>query len=134
MKKIFAFTLAIVLAFSVFALAGCNNGPKNLYEDFEEFDSYVSADSMILGQWKETSTTDEWEWTFFDSTTLHKTSIIDGVSRSTVCTFNYNDETGALSFYDISGKQEYAYNVVLSGKTMTWTSADNTETKTFEKK
>lgn len=133
MKRIFAFTLAIVMMLSVFALAGCKKDTTNLYADLEEFDSYVSEDSAILGEWKETSTADEQVWAFYKSTTLHLTETVDGVSFTTVCTFNFNDETNVLSFYVLTKREAYTYNVVIDGTSMTWTSADGAETRTFEK-
>lgn len=134
MKRIFAFTMAVLMVISMVALTGCNKEPSNnLYEDFKDFDSYVSEDSQIIGKWKETSTTDEMVATFFATTTLHLTKTINGLSYSTVCTFNFNDETKVLSYYVFTGEEEHTYNVAFEGDTMTWTSEDGAETRTFEK-
>lgn len=133
MKKIFAFTLAIVMMLSMCLLTGCKKDDNNLYADLENFESYVAEDSEILGKWKETSTADEYTCTFYDSTTLHLTKTVSGVSTSTVCTFNFNDKTGVLSYYIFTADETHTYNVTIEGTSMIWVSEDGAETRTFEK-
>lgn len=131
MKKILAFVMAGILVLSLFTLAGCKK-EKNLYKDLEGFDSYVSEDANILGVWKETSTTDEIEWTFYDTTTLHMTKRAD-YSVTTVCTYNYNEEAKTLSIYVFTNKTIYDYTVDINGVKLTLTNVSDGVERTFEK-
>lgn len=131
MKKILAFVMAVVLVLSLFTLAGCKK-EKNLYKDLEGFDSYVSEDADILGVWKETSTTDEVEWTFYDTTTLHMTRSANS-SVTTVCTYNYDEQANTLSIYVFSNKTIYDYTVDISGVELTLTSKSDGAERIFKK-
>lgn len=138
MKRILALALVLAMAFSLCMLAGCKNGGsskidpnKNIYEDFEEFDSYVPKDSEIIGIWKMTAPTTDEEWQFFANTTLHQTKITGDVRASGVGTYNYDGE-GNLKVYTFTQKNEKAYTVELKDKVLTLTDAEGT-IYTFEK-
>lgn len=135
MKRIFAFVLLICMLFSVCALTACNNSnndiTKNIYEDFEDFDSYVPKNSDIIGVWKMTSPTKDMEWQFFANTTLHCTKIDGEVRMTTVCTYNYDGE-GNLKTYAFTEEVEESYAVEVNGNAMTLTDKDG-EKLTFEK-
>lgn len=139
MKKILAFALAVMVVLSLFAFVGCSNGDEkvenaeNVNSNIEGFESYVSDDSAILGTWKETSTSDEFEWTFFSSTTLHITETIGESSYSTVCAYNFNDETGELEYYVMTTKKTMNYTATIDGVNMELRSADGNDVRTFEK-
>ena len=140
MKKFISLALVLSMIFCVFALAGCsgNSGSdkadpnKNLYEDLEGFDSYVPEGSEIIAVWKMTSPDTDKEWHFFANTTLHQTTISDGVSRSTICTYNYDGE-GTLKVYGLSQSFEDEYTVAIENNILTLTAKDNSKL-TFEKK
>lgn len=138
MKRILSLALLLCMAFSLCALSACGNesttkvdANKNIYEDFEEFDSYVPTDSDIIGIWKMTSPDTNYEWQFFANTTLHKTLIRDDVRSSTVCTYNYDGE-GNLKVYVFNDSAEYAYTVEIDGNNLTVTPTDG-EKMTFTK-
>lgn len=136
MKKILAFIMAAVLMLSMVALTGCGKDNTNVYADLDEFDSYVSADSTIIGEWIETSNTssaDEVSWVFMESTTLHIREVHGANSFTDVSAFNYNDETGELSYYVFNENKAFECKAEISGAKMTLT-YDSGEVKTLEKK
>lgn len=138
MKRILSLALVLCMAFSLCALSACNGSTnsnkevENIYADFEDFDSYVPTGSEIIGTWKMTSPTTDYEWQFFANTTLHQTKIDGDVSMSTVCTYNYDGE-GNLKVYVFTAETEAAYTVAIDGKTLTLTDAEG-EVMTFTKK
>ena len=139
MKRILAMALVLTMALSLCMLAGCNNDGttkvdpnKNIYEDFEDFESYVPKDSDIIGTWIMTSPDTNQEWQFFANTTLHQTTITGDVRATNVCTYNYDGE-GNLKFYSFNHKDETAYTVTIENSILTL--VDEAEAKiTFEKK
>ena len=134
MKRFFALALILCMAFSLCALSGCKEKDyeKNIYEDFEEFDSYVPRGSDIIGTWVMTSPDTDMDWQFFANTTLHLTKISGDVRTSTVCTYNYDGE-GNLKFYVFNNSEEHAYTVELKGKNLTLTDSEGV-VSTFTKK
>lgn len=142
MKKFLSLALVLSMIFCVFALAGCSSNKgtssgkvdpnKNIYADLEGFDSYVPADSAIIATWKMTSPDTDKEWQFFANTTLHQSTITDGISRSTICTYNYDGE-GTLKVYGLSQSFEDEYTVTIENNILTLTAKDNSKL-TFEKK
>ena len=138
MKRILALMLVLAMALSLCMLAGCKSSGKskvdpnkNIYEDFEEFDSYVPKDSEIIGVWNMTSPRTDEEWQFFANTTLHQTKITGDVRASSVCTYNYDGE-GTLKVYGFTKQEESAYAVEIKDKVLTLT--DDAGAKlTFEK-
>ena len=134
MKRIFALALILCMAFSLCALSGCKEKDyeKNIYEDFEEFDSYVPKGSDIIGTWVMTSPQNDMEWQFFANTTLHMTKIAGETRTSSICTYNY-DGQGLLKVYVFNGKDEYDYTVELKGKNLTLTDSEGI-VSTFKKK
>ncbi len=141
MKKIFAFTLAVLMIFSVFALAGCKKTETtNIYEnaDLGGFKTHVSEDSQIIGDWKQlepASTADETVWHFFATTGMHITETKSGISTSTICAYNYSDETNELSYYICSGNTHpvYDFNVSVVGDNMELTAKDGSVTYKLSK-
>lgn len=137
MKKLFSLILVLVMIMSCFALAGCGKKSKNLYEDLDEFDSYVADDALILGEWMENlsseAKSDKTQWGFYDTTTLHITETKDGVSMTTVCTYNYSEETGELSYYMFQNKNVYKVTAEIDGNKMTFKDENGVAVKTFEK-
>ena len=142
MKKFLSLALVLSMAFCAVAFAGCSGSEgttaekvdpnKNIYADLEGFDSFVPAVSDIVATWKMTSPDTDKEWQFFANTTLHQTTITNGVSRSTICTYNYDGE-GTLKVYGLSQSFEDEYTVTIENNILTLKAKDNS-TLTFEKK
>lgn len=137
MKKIFAFTLAVLMIFSIFALAGCEKaGTKNIYKnsDLGGFKTHVSEDADIIGDWKQVegpmASVDEVMWHFFPTTGMHITEKKGEISTSTVCAYNFNDETNELSYYVCSGDTHpvHEFNVSIDGDNMVLTAKDGSAT------
>lgn len=128
MKKVFSLVLVACVLLSVCILGGCNNSTsttskdpyKNIYEDFEDFDSYVDKDADIIGTWTMTSPDTNKEWQFFPSTTLHQTTVTDETRSTNVCTYNYDGE-GKLTVYSFNHSGEFAYSVAIHGKELVLT-------------
>ncbi|MBQ9743263.1 MAG: hypothetical protein IJV88_06305 [Ruminococcus sp.] len=152
MKKILAFVLAILVVTSLFALSGCKKAPapvpeyarttNNIHEnEFDDFETHVDADSEIIGEWLETSTGDEVIWTFFASTTLHLTyRSKDATAFSTIGCYNFDDESGELliriqneSEHPSLVRGDYTYTAKLEEGSMTLTSADGKDVRSFTK-
>lgn len=129
MKKFLAFALLLCMAFSLCTLSGCNKKPEvveNIYEDFEEFDSFVPAGSDIIGTWKMTAPRTDMEWQFFANTTLHQTSISGDVRTSNVCIYNYNGE-GDLKVYSFADGNESSFSVMMEKNKLVLTDTDGVE-------
>lgn len=137
MKRIFAVLLLLCTVFSLCTLTACEGGntkvdpEKNIYADFEEFDSYVPSGSDIIGTWAMTSPETNREWQFFANTTLHMTRTDDGVSMTDVCTYNYDGE-GNLSAYIFNDGKAHNYTVAIEGEVLTVTDSEGVK-YTFEK-
>ncbi len=98
-----------------------------------DFKPYVDPESAIIGKWKETSTDANVTWTFFAVTSLHITTTTgSGSSRSVICSFNYDDESGVLQYYVHSSSNEFiiTYDVEISSDTMTLTNDEDVVTLT----
>lgn len=140
MKKILAILFVVLMTISCLFLTACGRDeykPENLYEDLEAFESYVDPYSAILGNWREDlaegAEEETIEWDFYDTTTMHITKTIDGISYSTVSAFNYNEETGDLSYYMLQDKSTHSYKVEITSETMTFKDANGEVAKTFTK-
>ncbi len=98
-----------------------------------DFKPYVDPQSPIVGKWKETSTDAKVTWTFFDVANLHITTTTgSGSSRSVICSFNYDDESGVLQYYVYSSSNELliTYDVEITSDTMTLTNEEDVVTLT----
>lgn len=141
MKKLSIILLVIVLILSCLSLSGCKKEeeyePVNKYEDLENFTSYVDPGSAILGYWLEDlpegSEEESIEWDFYDTTDMHIIKSVDGISYSTASAYNFNDQTGELSYYYLQDKTTHYYKVEFASDTMTFKDANGEVVKTFVK-
>ncbi|MGN0453187.1 MAG: hypothetical protein ACI4GZ_05235 [Ruminococcus sp.] len=125
MKRFLALSMVVMLFASLFVFAGCEKKPTNLYADLENFDSYVSEDSNILGEWELESDELDVVWGFFNTTTLHITEQVGENQYTTVCTFNFNDDTNDLKVYFLSKEEEVDYAAEIIGDKLTLTATDD---------
>ncbi len=140
MKKLLAILFVVLMTVSCLFLTACGKEtykPENAFEDLEAFDSYVDPYSAIIGNWYEVlpedSDKETIEWDFFDTTTLHIIETADGISYSTVSAFNYNEETGELSYYMLQDKNIYKAQVEITSEGMTFKDENGEVFKTFVK-
>lgn len=97
MKKIFAFLLAVLLLASVCALTACDNTQEGT----------STADSSVAGEWRVTSTDDEVLWFMNSQDTLHITEVSDGNRYTTVCSYSYDETTGAFEYTCLSASGSF---------------------------
>ncbi len=143
MKKLTSLIMAIILVATLFILTGCNDTgaetPETNNDDtvvIGDFVSHVDSESSIIGKWVEisgNSNADKYTWLFMKSTTLHMTETYDDVSTSTVCAYNFNEETGELSYYVYNESQEYNVLITFKGDRMVVSSTEGEALYTFEK-
>lgn len=143
MKKTLALFLALVMCFSLFALAGCKkrsdeeeNGSKN-YKERYGYESYVAQDADIIGSWEEKlsedSKADKTVWHFEKSTTLNIVETVGDRNITTGCAYNFNEKTNALSYMILSDKKDIKVIVAFDGDTMTFTDESGQVVRTFTK-
>ncbi len=147
MKKVLAVLFVIITVLS-FAACGkkaaeapvVNQKPTQAPITHPEgFEPQVADKSEIIGTWTETEVVDGicYDWTFYEDADMHRTKVFvaEDVRRSAVGYYNYNEETGEMSYWLISEGETAttSYKVKIDGKNMTLTPAAGGEAITLVK-
>lgn len=119
MRRIFSFTLAVIMVISVSVLCGCSNNSDNTATS-----GNTPYESPLAGHWTVIATDDEIQWDMNSQNTLHITETRSGQRYTTVCNYSYDEDTGAFEYTCLSAKGGFEGIAKLEGNKLTIVSND----------